>query len=399
MRSSVTMVIGICLSLIGFAHADSAGFEYVLKHKVLGSNEHVRDLEIVAGRERVRSWLPSSPSISYSSNDNYSWRAWSLGTSIPIPIKSLYRDSYQNSKARVMKAEALNSKQEILRNTVEIFLECSVPFEMTKLIEQSLKDQSIITSITASLYATGSIPQADRVASELQLRQLNAQVRIQKELADVGCEKWKEWSDEAASENNYAIQSDISTETLKEIGMTENPKRDLLKNKLESLTLNRESLWSKYIPDLDVNVYRNNYFDPYLSGGPPVKYTYSWTVGITLPFNFPFYDNTEFRRESAEIGMAKLQAEYERSETEKSWEQAKKDWRRISERLMEINGKDLALAEAFVESSVASYRSGKVGLADLVLARKTRLELKIEEINLKAQKLIAKTVCLTECEK
>lgn len=399
MRSSVTMVIGICLSLIGLAHADSAGFEYVLKHKVLSSNEHVRDLEIVAGRERVRSWLPSAPSVSYSSNDNHSWRAWSLGTSMPFPLKSLYRDSYQASNARVLKAEAQSSKQEILRNTVEIFLECSVPFEMTKLIEQSLKDQSIITSITASLYATGSIPQADRVASELQLRQLNAQVRIQKELAEVGCEKWKEWSDEAASENNYAIQSDISTETLNEIGMTANPRRDLLKNKLESLTLNRESLWSKYIPDLDVNIYKNNYFDLYLSGGPPVKHTYSWTVGITLPFNFPFYDNTEFRRESAEIGIARLRAEYERSETEKSWEQAKKDWRRISERLSEINGKDLALAEAFVESSVASYRSGKVGLADLVLARKTRLELKIEEINLKAQKLVAKTVCLTECEK
>lgn len=399
MRFSMSLILtGLIISGVSAASSSFSGFEDVVKKKVQFADEYSRDLETVTERDRKSSWLPTSPTVSYSSNDNHSWRAWSLTTSVPLPIKSAYRDSYQAANAKYLRSGALSVKHEVLRNTVELFLECSVPFEMTKLIEQSLKDQSIIASITASLYATGSIPQADRVASELQLRQLNAQVRMQKEMAEVGCEKWQQWSGDVLDEKSFEIQSDISQATLVEIGMAQNPRKDLLKNKLESLALNRQSLWAKYIPDLEVGVMRNNYFDLYLSGGPPVKYTYSWTVGIKLPLNFPFYDNTEFRRESADIGIEKLRTQFEKNEADKAWMQARKDWKRISERLQEISGKDLALAEAFVEGSIASYRSGKVGLADLVLARKTRLELKIEEINLKAQKLLAKSICLTECE-
>lgn len=382
------------------AQAAQKGLNEVIEERVQGTKNHVRDLETVASRERVRAWLPTSPTISYSSNDNYSWKAWSLSTNLPFPFKPLYRDKIETAKINHLKATANLSKQEILRSTVEIYLGCSIPSEMTQLLEESLNDQKLMTSISTSLYASGSVPQADRVASELQLRQIEAQVQMQRDLAIDGCRRWSHWSSEDApqEEITYKVMSDISDETLKKIDLVSDVKKDVFKRKLEEITISKDKLWSKFIPDLELNVSRNNYFDPVLSGGPPVKYTYSWSVGITLPFSFPFYDNTEFRRESAELGLEKIQTEIERSASEKNWEQAKKDWKRTKLRLEEIARKDMSLAEAFVESSMASYRSGKIGFADLVLARRTKLDLKIEEINLKAQKLLAKTVCLTECE-
>jgi outer membrane protein TolC len=129
-----------------------------------------------------------------------------------------------------------------------------------------------------------------------------------------------------------------------------------------------------------------------------VKNTTSWTIGITLPFTFPFYDNTDFREERAQLGLSSMKAELERNNADKKWTEAKNDWARATSRLNEIWNKDMALADVLVESSLASYRSGKVGFADLVLARRTKIDLKVEELQLKAQRLIAKSICLTQCD-
>lgn len=394
-------LIVIMLTMMGTSalFANSSSLENVIRTKISRSNEYVRDLETVADRERIRAWLPTSPNISYSSNDNHTWKAWTVSTSVPLPIKSYYRDGFHSSAGRLMKEDARQSKQEILQETVEIYLDCFVPREMVHLLEEALNDQKIMTSVASSLYATGAIPQSDRVASELQLRQLDAQFKAQADSMEIGCHRWSRFGEEIPKQNESdEIASTISDEILESLDLKTDAKKDFVERKLENISLNKKHLWSKYIPDLEFSAAKNNYFDLYKSGGPPIKYTYNWTVGITLPFTFPFYDNTEYRKEYAELSIARMKAELERTQTRKIWQQAKRDWKRIVKRLHEIETKDMALAEAFVEGSLASYRSGKVGLADLALARKTKLDLKIEQVNLKAQKLMAKTICLSECE-
>lgn len=392
------LLMSIILASPFAVYGSQNALEKVIVSKLSGSSEHVGDLKQVADRERVRSWLPDAPTVTYSMGDNQTWKAWTVSTSLPIPVKSLYRDSYTAASGKLMKAEANQSKQEMLREAVETYLECFMPREMITLLGEALRDQNIMTSVSSSLYATGAIPQADRVASELQLRQLEAQVNAQNDLMSTGCARWTRWGGEITDENESSLVSTISNEALRDLDLVIDARKDVVIRKFETVSLDKKNLWSKYIPDLELSYSKNNYFDLYRSGGPPVKYTDSWSVGIKLPFAFPFYDNSDYKRESAELGIAKMKLEFEKTETLKTWELAKKDWKRTLNRLTEIEGKDLALAEAFVESALASYRQGKVGLAELALARRTKLDLKIEQVNLKAQKLIAKTVCLTECE-
>lgn len=238
------------------------------------------------------------------------------------------------------------------------------------------------------------------MAAEILQRQLEAQVRLQVDQAINACARWEKWADERNVEPDpgYSVPYNIENEFLKKLSLSSDRYRDLTNKKLLSISMDKERLWSKYVPDLDLMVMKNSYFDLIQSGGPPVKDTTSWSVGITLPFTFPFYDNTDYKGERATLGLAKMDAELEQNRAQKKWAEAKSDWNRASRRLGEISDKDLALAEVMVESSLASYRAGRAGFAELVLARRTKLDLKIEEIQLRAQRLVAKSVCLTECE-
>lgn len=393
----------LCLSLLLSCSVLAApkSLEEVLTMRLNKASEFTNDLNTVASRNRVRAWLPTSPEVSYASNDNHSWRAWTVSTSIPFPLKSLYRDSVELANRKYLQAKNSFTRQELMRETIEIYLECSVPTEMALLLEQAAGDQKVVSTISNSLYATGSVPQTDRVTAELLVRQLEAQVRMQKDQAHNACLRWEKWADEDNIEDDpgYRVPDDLADKVLVDLNLDSDRYRDLTNLKLLNLTMEKEKLWSKFIPDFDFTWARNNYFDLIQSGGPPVKYTYNWSVGIKIPINFPFFDNTDFREQRAELGLSKMQAELEKNDSDKKWLEAKSDWKRATTRLRQIWGKDFALSEVLLESSLASYRAGKVGFADLVLSRRAKLDLKIEEVQLKAQRMMAKTVCLTECDK
>ena len=394
-----TMVLG-CL-FIQPVFAAPKTLEEVLKLRLDKASEFTRDLDTVASRNRVRAWLPSSPEVTFSSGDNNTWKAWSVSTSLPIPLKSMYRDSVELSQKKYLQAKNSYTRQELLRETIEIYLECAVPTEMSILLEQAAGDQRVVSTISNSLYASGSVPQTDRVTAELLVRQLEAQVRLQRDQASNGCIRWEKWADEENTEDDpgYRVPDDVANQFLADLNLSNDRYRELTNLRLMNLTMEKEKLWSKFVPDLELGWSRSNYFNEFLSGGPPVKYTYSWSVGIKLPFTFPFYDNTEYREQRAQLGLDKMKAELENNESDKKLLEAKTDWKRATLRLRQILSKDFALAEVLLESSLASYRAGKVGFADLVLSRRAKLDLRIEEVQLKAQRLMAKSVCLTECDK
>jgi outer membrane protein TolC len=398
MKHTYLVLIGLTINFPALSAVKT--LEQVIEQRLTHASEYTEDLTTVASRDRIRAWLPTAPLVSYSSNDNHSWKAYAVSTTLPIPFKSLYRDDVEKAKSKYQQAQAIETKQDLLRETIESFLDCSIPSEMALLMEVALGDQKVVSSISNSLYSAGSVPQADRVAAELLARSLEAQVRMQKDQAYNGCRRWERWADASNTEPDqiYLVPENISNTLLENLQLRVDHHRDVMEKNLIRLNLEKNKLWSKFVPDLNVTVYKNNYFNLIQSGGPPVKNTTSWSVGITLPFTFPFYDNTEYREERAQLGLSSMRAELERNDAEKKWTEARNDWVRATSRLNEIWTKDMALSEVLVESSLASYRSGKVGFADLVLARRTKIDLKVEELQLKAQRLIAKSICLTQCD-
>lgn len=77
---------------------------------------------------------------------------------------------------------------------------------------------------------------------------------------------------------------------------------------------------------------------------------------------------------------------------------AAKEYIRSRTRLKELRLKDLALAEALVESTYSAYRSGKLGYAELVLSRKTLSDIRNQDIQLRLSIINAHLRCLNNCE-
>lgn len=365
----------------------------VLERRLTTAENVSGELHVAATYDRVRKWLPSAPQVNYWNNDSNTWKAWSISTSMPYP-KAFLRNRVDASEKSLRQAEARSNKQELFRKTLDVFLDCAIPSELENLMRAAMEDQEGVSRTLDSLYSYGKVPQSDRVSAQLTLRQLEAQVKMYEAQSRASCERWEDWAGiPNDTEDPKMVPTDLENAFLMRVGLESDHFRDVTQKKLVNVSLGRDGLWTKYVPEIDFMWSKNNYFDLVNSGGPPHKYTTSWSVGITLPLAFP-----DYKREKAELGLAMMQAELEKTEAEKNWEQAKDDWKRISWRLNQIWKSDSAVTDVLVESTLSSYRNGKTGFAELALARRTRLDLKIEEIQLKAERLVAKATCLTECE-
>ena len=392
-------LLGLAISPV--AYADSLDiFKTVLEERVTSMRNPEKDMMVSAKYDRVRKWLPSSPQVSYASNDSRTWNNYIVSTSIPIPMKSWHRDEVENANKQYIQASAQSIKQDIFKKTLAIFLDCAVPSELEILMRKAFEDQSSVFNVLNTLYSYGKIPQSDRVSAQLSLRQIEAQVNMYDARAKAACEKWEDWARISRdTKDPEFVPTDLDNAYLKRIGLESGQFRNVTNKKLLSLTVAKEKLWSKFIPDVDFTYMKSNYFNLYLSGGPPRKWTTSWMVGMTLPLTYPLFDHSDFKRERAELSLSKVEAELQKAEADKDWEESRNDWMRISSRLKQIWDVDAATADVLVESTLSAYQHGKSGFAELALARRTRLDLRIEEIQLKAERLYAKTVCLTECER
>jgi hypothetical protein len=55
------------------------------------------------------------------------------------------------------------------------------------------------------------------------------------------------------------------------------------------------------------------------------------------------------------------------------------------------------MAEALMQSTLSSYKTGQLGFAELVLARKTLSDLRIQEVQMRGSVLLARLRCLDRC--
>ncbi len=87
-----------------------------------------------------------------------------------------------------------------------------------------------------------------------------------------------------------------------------------------------------------------------------------------------------------------------RAESEKGLDVAVASFSRNKKIYDKLKAHDLPMAEAMVDSTLAAYKQGKLGFSELILAKRTWLDLKKEEVNLKLSMLNARLVCLSHCE-
>ena len=118
---------------------------------------------------------------------------------------------------------------------------------------------------------------------------------------------------------------------------------------------------------------------------------------MTIPIFFGIQERIDAQK-------AKSQALIDRSNSELALLNARSDraeaageYQRSSRRLKELREKDIPLAEAAMESTYSSYRAGKLGFAELLLARKNLADLRVEDIQLRTAIINSHMRCLKQC--
>lgn len=365
---------------------------------VIRQSNYVKAQEVsasLAAGDRWRRFLVHEPSFSYSSADNGAEESYALSLTTPFPGKSVAYMELDHAKAKAEKVEVLSKRQDLAKLITDTYLDCASGLALLEIQKTALADlETMFRSLTA-MYESGHASQAERIGTDLQMRQTRSEVRAAADKTDVSCRKWHVLMGDDKSVPDK-VPEDLSKETLELLG---NQSADLSRGEaaLKLANVNDDLRWWSAAPDLTWSYQRNHYIN--VSASPIITpWTSTYGVSVTVPIFFLFDESVEAKRAKAQNAFDRHNAEISVLNARNDEEEAAREFQRSKTRIQELRDKDIALAEALVETTFASYKTGKLGFAELMLSRKTLWDLKTQEVQLKIAAVQARLKCLLKCE-
>ena len=357
--------------------------------------------EIALG-DRWRRYLFNEPQLTYANSDDNSAHSYGISLVAPFPGKSFALSKLDSARAEVQKAEVYAKKYDLAKIFTQAFLDCAssqAAFEIQKLTSNDL---DTVAQTLKSRYETGHSTQAEKIGSELQSRQAQFDLITAQDKQTATCKKLKALiqttSTGLISYENFEtlLPDDIDPRLIAELGdLTADESRARTSIDVAEASFST-ALWMQ-LPDFSLSVNRNQYL--YLPGSPSGKeWTTTYTVSVTLPLLFPFHESVESRRLKSQARIDKGMAELQKATANSDVRDAAQEYLRSQKRLVELRQKDLALAEALVESTYSAYRTGKLGYAELVLSRKTLSDIRNQDIQLRVSIIASHLRCLNHCQ-
>lgn len=373
---------------------DASIQDAVQSAEVVHAQEKSADL---ASGDRWRRFLFHEPSFTYQNSDSNNEESWGVNLTTPFPGKSLAYMELDRVKARAEAAEVASKKQDVAALIANSYLDCASSRALFDIQKESLRDLDTLWRELAAMYETGHASQAERIGAELQVRQTRADVAGSSDKVETSCRKWRHViGQDESSVMPDGIPDDLSPQTLSLLG-TESA--DVARSEAAvNLALTNDHLrWWNQAPDLTWSYARNHYL--YLPGSPTGKeWTTSVGIALTIPIFFPFAESVEAQRSRAQARIDRNTAEVQLLGAQTDRENAAKEFRRDRDRIKELREKDIALAQALVQSTLAAYRLGKLGFAELMMSRKTLSDLRAQEVQLQVSAIQARLKCLNSCE-
>ena len=353
-----------------------------------------------ADLDRYARFIPNNPNLSYSDADNSSWRIYGGTLDVGIPGKAFALKKLDDVRLRVEQNELFAKKNELAQFILDRYSECASGQEMIKVLSEATSELETLAKTLTARYEIGQTTQAERIGMELQLRQAKIEYNNIQDRTSAACEKFGEVLskyDMGVNVDNLTLPDDISPSIVTQIG---NRSIDYIRS-LNTVQLSevqyKTAVWD-VMPNINLGFYRQYYNEVVASPIIPVKWTTTYTVNITVPIFYPFFNGNDLRKIRAENTIAERRAEMQRLESELDMQKASKLFRRNKLILKKLRDHDLPMAETMVDSTFANYKAGKLGFSELILAKRTWLDLKKEEVTLKQTILNSRLVCLNQCE-
>lgn len=343
-----------------------------------------KDLYDLSRSDRWHRFLLNEPLIQYSNTDNGTAEAFSIAETIAFPGKSLAYSRIDRAQERFQQAEWNARKYEIARDVTAAYLEAAISLSLVDQQKRNIGDLETLQKSLQARYEAGMATQAETLVTELQLRQQKADLVSLEDKAQVAAHYLNGVLNlDPGISPEYALPDDLDEGLISQLGeLTADQMR--AKASRDLATANATTAFWTQLPDFTVGISRNHYI--LLAGSPNGEAsTRSYSVGMTLPVFFPFNERSEIRRRRALSEIDEKASEVRALNAEKDRQDAIRDYNRSKIRLHDLREKDLPYAEALMDSTFSSYKAGKLGMAELVLARKTLLDLRALDIQLRGE--------------
>ena len=355
-----------------------------------------KQADLTAG-DRWRRFLVHEPQFIYNNVDSSNQESWGLGLVTPFPGKSFAYTEFDRVRAATEKAEIGAKKQDLAKQVSDAYLDCAGSRALLEIQQLAIHDLETLWHSLSAMYESGHASQAERIGAELQLRQTQADLATSTDKAETTCRKWRKLMAHEGSElMPDGVPEDLTPTTMAELGS-----RSADETRGEAAfalaEANDHLRWWAQAPDLNWSYARNHYLNlPTSQTG--AEWTTTVGVTVTIPIFFFAAESIEAQRTRAQANIDRHAAEVQTLNARADREDAGKEFRRDKDRLKQLREKDIALAEALVQSTLSAYKIGKLGFAELMMSRKTLSDLRTQMVQLKVATVQARLRCLDQCE-
>ena len=349
--------------------------------------------------DQWRRFLINEPQFQYLSQDDKSSEVYSLSLPVSFPGKSVALHELDVRKTNFQRSDLLARRHEAARLVAQTYLDCAGAKASSLIYLETIQDLETLSRTLDVMYENGHSTQAERIGTELQLRQTQTDQRMSLDKVEVNCQKFSRLLhlENIATNEKLEIPEDLPKSVL---NMLDEQTADQLRSSsaaaLAEATI-QTAFWSQ-LPDISLSMNKNHYIRT--SASPSGEdWTTTFGIAITIPIFFPFYEHKEAQRTKSLALIDKDTAELQKQAAHIDEEDARRQYLRDKKRLQELRSRDLSLAETLVESTYSAYKSGKLGFAELMTSRKTLADLKNQELSLRISVISAHLKCLSRCQR
>ena len=393
-------IIFLLFTMLNYAHANT--LEEVIRG-AWGKDNLIKAQETrisAADLDKFARFLPNNPNLTYSNADNSSWHIYGGSIDFGIPGKAFALRKLDNVRYEAEKAELSAKKNELAQFILDRYSECAAGKELLKVLTSATTEFESLTRALTARYETGQTTQAERIAMELQYRQAKIEYDAIVDKSSIACKKFEEISDRyeiKTDDGALLLPDDFEGSTLSEMG---HASADLIRsqNEMKLADARFQTAGWDVLPNITLGYYRQYYSQVVASPIIPTQWTSTYSVSVNFPLFYWFYNRNDMQKLKAESMITERRAQMKKIESEVDINNARKLFARNRRILTKLRNHDLPMAETMVDSTLANYKAGKLGFSELILARRTWLDLKKEEVTLKQSLLNARLVCLTSCE-
>ena len=350
--------------------------------------------------DRFARFLPNNPTISYADSDNKSWKTYGATLQVGFPGQAFALHKVDNVLVKSQEHEVTAKKIEITKFVVGLYTSCASSRQLLAVLSEAVTELNTLKQAITARYEMGQSTQAERIGIELQYRQADIENKALIDQSRNACVALSRYLKDNELDEAIAVDlpQDLSPELLHQLG---SKSIDIIRAENESRISEVEAdvaFW-RAAPDLNFGVYRNYYNKVVASPIVPVQWTTTYMVSMNIPILFPVYERNEIRRARAQNFIAAERARLRILQGERELLDATNEFNRSRLVLQKLVSRDLPMAETMIDSTFAAYKQGKLGFSELILAKRTWLDLKKEEVQLKLTLINNRLTCLNSCER